>query len=232
MNPSTKSDLQISRLDVRAYEIPTDGPDGKESDGTFEWGSTTLIVVEVHAGNLHGLGYTYCDAAAAKLIDGKLRPHVLAGDPAQLGALWRRQNQVLRNLGRSGLGAMALSAVDIALWDLKAKWLGLPLFKALCPFHASVPVYASGGFCNYPLDRLVSQVAGWAQQGIPRIKIKTSRRPDQDPERLSACRAEIGDEPVLMTDANGALTRKEALYWARRFREQWDVTWLEEPVSS
>jgi L-alanine-DL-glutamate epimerase-like enolase superfamily enzyme len=127
---------------------------------------------------------------------------------------------------------LAVPAVDVALWDLKAKILGLPLFQILPAFHQSVPVYGSGGFCNYSIDRLRSQVSHWVQQGIPRIKVKTSRVPDEDPSRLAACRDEVGDQPVLMADANGALTRKEALYWARRFREEWNVAWLEEPVSS
>ena len=140
--------------------------------------------------------------------------------------------EIIRNAGRPGVGSMAVSAVDVALWDLKSKLIGLPLFQALDAFHEGVPVYGSGGFCNYPLDRLVSHLSEWVEQGIPRVKIKTSRHPDQDPERLSACRKAIGDGPVLMTDSNGALTRKKALYWAHRFREEWQTAWMEEPVSS
>lgn len=224
--------LRIQGLDVSAYQIPTDGPDGKESDGTLEWSSTTIVVVEAHAANTVGLGYTYCDAAAAHLIDSQLKGAVLGKNPLLIGAIWRSVMDQLRNVGRPGVGAMALSALDIALWDLKAKLLGLPLFRALDAFHEGVPVYASGGFCNYPLDRLAAQVSGWVERGISRVKIKTSRYPDQDAERLSACRAAIGDTPQLFTDANGALTRKQALYWARRFREEWQVSWMEEPVSS
>jgi L-alanine-DL-glutamate epimerase-like enolase superfamily enzyme len=95
-----------------------------------------------------------------------------------------------------------------------------------------VPVYGSGGFCNYPVDRLVDQLSGWVEQGIPRVKMKTSRHPEEDPARLDAVRKAIGDAPLLLTDANGAYTRKEAVYWATRFREEHGVTWLEEPVSS
>jgi L-alanine-DL-glutamate epimerase-like enolase superfamily enzyme len=95
-----------------------------------------------------------------------------------------------------------------------------------------VPVYGSGGFTNYPLSRLASQVASWAAWGIPRMKIKTSRDPSADPDRLAAVRKEAGDGVELFTDANGALSRKAALYWAGRFREEWGVCWFEEPVSS
>jgi len=222
----------IECVHVHAYTIPTDGPDGKESDGTLEWDSTTIVVVQVQAGDRVGLGYTYSDIAAAQLIESKLARRLNGKNPMLVPCIWHELNAQLRNSGRPGIGAMALSAVDVALWDLKARLLNLPLYQILCPFHQTVPIYASGGFCNYSLERLVQQVTHWTEQGIPRIKIKTSRFPEQDPERLSACRSAIGDKTVLMTDSNGALNRKEALYWAWRLREDWQVAWMEEPVSS
>lgn len=230
-NREEKSGISIDSLDVAVYTIPTDGPEGEESDGTLKWESTTMAVVHVGADNAVGVGYTYADASAAKLVESKLKGMVVGRDPFLVSSIWRDLMSEIRNAGRPGVGSMAVSAVDVALWDLKAKLLGLPLYKTVDAFHDSVPVYGSGGFCNYSLDRLVSQVSGWVGQGIPRVKIKTSRHPDQDPERLSACRRAIGDAPALMTDANGALTRKEALYWAWRFREEWGVAWMEEPVS-
>ncbi|GAA0712270.1 mandelate racemase [Dactylosporangium roseum] len=127
---------------------------------------------------------------------------------------------------------MAVSAVDIALWDLRARLEGLALFRALPSTHDHVPVYGSGGFTNYPLDRLAAQLAGWVEQGIERVKLKTSRDPDQDPRRLTAVRDAIGAVPELFTDANGGLRAKQALAWAHRFHDEWQVSWLEEPVSS
>ncbi len=223
---------KIGRVTVAAYEVPTDGPDGREADGTLQWNSTTVVVVEVEAGGERGIGYTYGDVSTARLVESKLGPRLVGKYALMVGQLWHEQMKSLRNAGRPGIGTMAVSAVDVALWDLKAKLLGLPLLRLLNAFHDSVPVYGSGGFCNYSLDRLVSQVTGWVEQGIPRVKIKTSRHPEQDPERLSACRSAIGERTELMTDANGALSRKEALYWAWRFREDWNVSWFEEPVSS
>ena len=223
---------RVERLEVAAYTVPTDGPDGEEADGTLTWKSTTLVVVHAHAGGATGLGFTYAEAAAAQLVESKLAAVVVGKDPLARGALWREQMRELRNVGRPGLAAMALSAVDVALWDLAARMVGLPLFRLAGSFHDRAPIYGSGGFCNYPLDRLAAQVGGWVEQGIPRVKIKTSRHPEQDPARLDAVREAIGDAPVLMTDANGALTRKEALSWARRFRDGWNVAWFEEPVSS
>jgi L-alanine-DL-glutamate epimerase-like enolase superfamily enzyme len=127
---------------------------------------------------------------------------------------------------------MAVSALDIALWDLKARLLGAPLVDVLDRAHDAVPVYGSGGFCNYPLDRLAGQLAGWVDDDIPRVKLKIGRRPEEDPARLDAVRAAIGPEPELYVDANGAFSRTQAAEWARRLRERWGVSWFEEPVSS
>lgn len=226
------SAVPVKSLEVFAYEIPTDGPDGRESDGTFEWESTTCIVVRAYAGEHVGLGYTYGSIAVAHLIDSTLADVVLGADSSTPPAVWRSMFDQLRNDGRPGVGSMAVSAVDTALWDLRARLMEQPLFRTLPTFHDRVPVYGSGGFCNYPIGRLVEQLAGWAQQGIPRVKMKTSRYPEQDPPRLAAVRRAIGDETDLLTDANGAYSRKQALYWARRFAEEFGVVWLEEPVSS
>jgi L-alanine-DL-glutamate epimerase-like enolase superfamily enzyme len=222
----------VDGLRVHAFEIPTDGPDGREQDGTLSWESTTLVLVEARSGKTVGLGYTYAETAVAMLVEAKLAAVVEGADALAPGALWPRMQAALRNAGRPGAGAMAISAVDIALWDLKARLLGVPLSAALPRVHEVVPVYGSGGFTNYPLDRLAAQLAGWVEAGIPRVKLKTSRHPEQDPARLAAVREAIGDGPELFVDANGALGRREAMYWAERFSDEWDVRWFEEPVSS
>jgi L-alanine-DL-glutamate epimerase-like enolase superfamily enzyme len=226
-----RADVEVDRLEVAAYTVPVDA-DEPESDGTLEWDSTTIVVVEAQAGGKTGLGYTYADVSAASFVESLLAPAVSGVDAMAPAAAWVRMGAAIRNAGRPGLGAMALSAVDVALWDLKAKLLELPLFRLLDPFHDAAPVYGSGGFTSYSLPRLAEQLAGWVEQGIPRVKLKVSRDPERDPERLAAVRSAIGPAPVLMVDANGALSRKQALYWARRFRDEWNVAWLEEPVGS
>lgn len=224
--------VPIRDLSVHAFEIPVDGPGGQEQDGTLTWSSTTMVLVQAHGDGQTGLGYTYGDASLAALVQSKLAPLVSGRDALAPAAAWRSMLTQLRNAGQPGIGAMAVSAVDIALWDLKARLVGVPLIRALPAFRNEVPIYGSGGFTNYSLPRLVSQVSSWVGEGIPRVKIKTSRDPQADPERLSAVRKEIGEGPQLFTDANGALTRKSALYWALRFAAEWGVGWLEEPVSS
>lgn len=228
----TPEAVPVGDLTVHAFEVPVDGPEGREQDGTMTWSSTTMILVQAHGGGETGLGYTYGATPVAALVRSTLAPLVTGLDAMAPGTAWRAMFAALRNAGQPGIGAMAASAVDIALWDLKARLLGVPLSRALPAFRDEVPVYGSGGFTNYPVSRLASQVSSWVSEGLGRVKIKTSRDPAADPGRLSAVRKEAGQGVEVFTDANGALTRKSALYWADRFAAEWGVCWFEEPVSS
>ena len=223
------TDVAVERLEVSAYTVPTDSP---ESDGTLEWDSTTMILVEAVGGGKRGLGYTYGDVSVGKFIESKLASEVEGVDALRPPTAWARMQSAIRNAGRPGVGAMAVSAVDVALWDLKARLLELPLADVLPRFHDAVPVYGSGGFTSYSIERLQEQLGGWAEEGIPRVKMKVARHPDQDPNRVRAVRDVIGDDVELLVDANGAYTRKQALYWAGRFAEEFGITYLEEPVTS
>jgi len=208
-------------VDVDVFTIPTDAP---ESDGTATWDSTTVVVVRVD----EGLGYTYCDGAAAHLVRSKLAG-VLHEDVRRS---WIEMQKAVRNAGRPGIAACAISAVDQALWDRKARRLGLPLGELLGAAHDDVPVYGSGGFCTYSNERLREQLGGWVEQGIPRVKMKLGRDPEADPARLDAAREAVGPDTELYVDANGAFTPKEAVGWAERYALEWKVSWFEEPVSS
>ncbi|MBV8536751.1 MAG: mandelate racemase [Alphaproteobacteria bacterium] len=218
----------IERLDVSAYTIPTDGP---EADGTLSWNSTTLVVVHVHAAGGHGLGYTYADEAAAKVVEGKLAQTVLGRDAMAVAAAWDAMRGEVRNLGQRGIATMAISAVDTALWDLKARLLEVPLFVLLGAARDAIPVYGSGGFTSYSVDRLQAQLGGWVREGISRVKMKIGSNPAEDLERVRAARAAIGPDAELFVDANGAYARKQALAKAEVFSEH-GVSWFEEPVSS
>jgi L-alanine-DL-glutamate epimerase-like enolase superfamily enzyme len=228
MSETTATGATVDKIEVSAYTVPTDSP---ESDGTLKWDSTTIILVEASGGGKKGLGYTYGDVSVGKFIESKLVSEVGGIDALSPPKAWAAMQSAIRNAGRPGVGAMAVSAVDVALWDLKAHLLEVPLAAALPRFHDAVPIYGSGGFTSYSLDQLQEQLGGWVEEGIPRVKMKVGRHPEEDPHRVSAVREAIGDGVELLMDANGAYSRKQALYWAQRFAED-GITYLEEPVTS
>jgi len=220
--------VPIGRLDASAYKIPTDAP---ESDGTYAWDATILVVVEVTADGEAGLGYGYADASTAAFAREVLGPVVKGLDAMGVPGAWAAMASAVRNLGRDGVASMAISAVDAALWDLKGRLLGLPLVTLLGAARGEAPVYGSGGFTSYSIGRLEQQLGGWAASGIPRVKMKVGSRPADDPARVRAAREAIGPDAELFVDANGAYSRKQALAMADRFAGL-GVTWFEEPVSS
>ncbi len=223
---STES--RIDALQVFACTIPTDFP---ESDGTIEWDRTTIVIVKARRGEKSGIGYTYADVSTAVLIERMLRPVVSGRDAFDVAGSWLAMQQSVRNLGQRGIASMAISAVDIALWDLKANLLGLPLVKLLGAVRSAIPIYGSGGFTSYSFDKLQQQLSNWTASGIEMVKMKVGRNPSEDEERVRRAREAIGNKPRLFVDANGAYRRKEALRFAERFLES-DVSWFEEPVSS
>jgi len=223
-----RDEVPIARLEVSAYTIPTDAP---EADGTFAWDRTTIVVVEPEAGGVRGLGYTYADAATARLVQDSLAAAVLGRDAMAVPACWSAMRHAIRNLGRPGVASMAIAAVDNALWDLKARLLGLPLVDLLGAVRDAVPVYGSGGFTSYDEARLAAQLAGWVESGIRMVKMKIGSDPGRDLARVRAAREAIGGEAQLFVDANGAYAVKEALRFAEEFAAL-GVVWFEEPVSS
>jgi L-alanine-DL-glutamate epimerase-like enolase superfamily enzyme len=229
MSTTVRAEVAVEGLEVGAYTIPTDQP---EADGTLAWDSTTIVVAHAHGGGESGLGYTYADVATAKLIESKLAGIVTGCDAMAPQAAWESMVEQTRNLGRPGITSMAIAAVDVALWDLKARALGLPLSKLLGMAHERVAVYGSGGFTTYSAQRLAEQLAGWVEQGIPRVKMKVGSAPGEDPERVKLARGVIGEDAELFVDANGAYSRKQALELAEQFRGDAGVSWFEEPVSS
>jgi L-alanine-DL-glutamate epimerase-like enolase superfamily enzyme len=220
--------IAINKLNVSAYTVPTDLP---EADGTLDWNETTLVLVQATGANETGIGYTYADTATARLIEDKLRPLVEGADVANISSLWRRMMIHTRNLGHSGITAMAISAVDAALWDLKARLLKIPLCELIGKVRDEVPLYGSGGFTSYTFVQLQKQLADWADAGIRQVKMKVGREPGADLTRVSAARNAIGSQTQLFVDANGAYSRKQSLALAQRFADL-DVSWFEEPVSS
>ncbi|HZS11952.1 MAG TPA: enolase C-terminal domain-like protein [Nitrospirales bacterium] len=218
----------LTGIDVSAYTVPTETA---ESDGTRVWDQTTILIIEPRAAGVRGLAYAYGDPAAARLILDTLEPAIRGCQAFALNDAYARMGRAIRESGRSGIAWTAVSAVDLGLWDLKARLLELPLIDLLGPARDAVPVYGSGGFTSAPIRELQRQLAGWVEAGIPRVKMKVARHPEQDERRVAAARAAIGPDAELFVDANGAYSRKQALAFAERFA-QYHVTWFEEPVSS
>jgi L-alanine-DL-glutamate epimerase-like enolase superfamily enzyme len=218
----------ITGTEVRVYTVPTESP---ESDGTLEWTSTTMVLVEVTAGGVSGLGYTYGHKSIATLISDLLLPLIRGGDAMDVTGSWITMTRAVRNNGRRGLASMAIAAVDAALWDVKARILNVPLVTLLGAVRDAVPVYGSGGFTSYAVDELQRQLAGWVARGISRVKMKVGRQPAEDDHRVRMAREAVGPDAALFVDANGAYDRKQALAHAEAFADA-GVTWFEEPVSS
>jgi L-alanine-DL-glutamate epimerase-like enolase superfamily enzyme len=225
----SKREVPVESVRTRVYTIPTDKP---EADGTFAWDSTTLVLTEIAGGGRTGMGYTYSDVSTAKLIDATLAPSLVGEDAWNIDALWLRMQRRVRNVGRSGIAATAISALDCALWDLKARLLDVPLARLLGMLRERVPLYGSGGFTTYTDDDMRDQLAHWVhEEGCRSVKIKIGSEPARDPHRVRVARETIGESAALFVDANGALDRKQALSCARFLAEQ-NVAWFEEPVSS
>jgi L-alanine-DL-glutamate epimerase-like enolase superfamily enzyme len=221
----------ISRIEARAYRVPTEQP---EADGTYQWDSTTLVLGAATASDgSTGRGYSYTAAAAAGLIREMLAGQVQGCPVDQIGLAWQQMVGKVRNVGRQGLAAAAISAVDVALWDLRARRLQMPLFQLLGAVRSAAPLYGSGGFTSYSLDDLTRQLGGWVAAGMTRVKMKIGAdwgtRPEEDVERVRAARDAIGPRAQLFVDANGAYTARLALQQADRFAEL-GVTYFEEPV--
>jgi L-alanine-DL-glutamate epimerase-like enolase superfamily enzyme len=223
----------LESVEVACYTVPTDAP---EADGTIAWDSTTMVLVTASSGTTSGMGWTYgpasCGAVVSDLLAGVVTGRCAWDVPGSNEAMLRS----VRNTGRPGIASYAISAVDIALWDLKARLLDLPLHHLLGTARELVPVYGSGGFTTYDDDQLAGQLSGWvAEQGIPRVKIKIGESwgtmVDRDLARMRQARKVIGEDAELFVDANGGYRAKQAIRVLQRADEE-NITWYEEPVSS
>ncbi len=222
------SEPRIRKAELTVYKVPTDTP---EADGTFAWNSTTMILAEISTGDARGLGYTYGNEAIETLARHLAEICLVEQSPFDIPRLNTRMARAVRNDGNGGISAMAISMLDVALWDLKARLLGCSVSKLLGRARDAVPVYGSGGFTSYSDEQLEKQLAGWTESGMSMVKMKVGSDPEADPGRVEKARKSIGEEVGLFVDANGAYSVKQALRLAESFNEQ-NVEWFEEPVSS
>ncbi len=220
--------MKLTSSRVRVFKVPTDAP---EADGTCEWTSTTLVLVELNAGGKRALGYTYADEATGKVAEKLLGEVVQCLDVFAHTQIWLAMLRHVRNLGETGIAQMAIAAIDNAFWDLRARLLDCPVVHLLGLARPGIAVYGSGGFTSYNDGQLTDQLSGWADNGFSMVKMKVGTHPQDDPRRVQVARKAIGDDVKLFVDANGAYTVTQALYLSHAFAEH-DVRWFEEPVSS
>jgi L-alanine-DL-glutamate epimerase-like enolase superfamily enzyme len=223
----------VTSVQAAAYTVPTEGP---EADGTLSWQSTTAVVVTVSAGGQQGLGWTYAPAAGARVVDELLAGAVVGADAADIPGIHAAMSRAARNALLPGLVNMALSAVDVALWDLKARLLGVPLVELFGRCRQEVPLYGSGGFTNLTDEQLRGQLNGWvSDDGVTAVKIKIAESwgadEGRDLYRIRLAREVVGPDVTLMVDANGGYQVKQAVRMARAV-DGLGVEWFEEPVSS
>jgi L-alanine-DL-glutamate epimerase-like enolase superfamily enzyme len=222
----------ITGVSTAVYTFPTPQP---EADGTLAWAATTVVAVELTAAGTSGLGWTYSSPAAAGVIRHHLAGIARQHDAFAPAAGWEAMRRAGRNLGTRGLYAQALSAVDIAWWDLKARLLGVSLASLFGRFRDTVPVYGSGGFTTLADRELAEQVAWWHSVGCRAMKIKIGESwgacVDRDLRRVEQLAELAGPGVQLMVDANGGYSPGRAVRVGRALDEL-GVVWFEEPVSS
>jgi L-alanine-DL-glutamate epimerase-like enolase superfamily enzyme len=194
-------------------------------------------VASARAGDTVGLGWTYAGAGSRAVIETELSSVVVGADPMDIPGIWEAMARSCRNLGRPGTVSSAISAVDIALWDLKAKLLEVPLVHLFGRCTPAAPLYGSGGFTTYDASTTAAQLRTWVGEwGIPRVKIKVGESwgsaTERDLDRVALTREIVGDTVEVFVDANGGYSRKQAVRMGKRFSEEHGVVWFEEPVSS
>ncbi len=224
--------VKIARVGTTLIAIPRDPPISDATAVSMGMGAHCFVHIVTDEG-LDGLGMSTASRAVRAVIDYDLKPLLEGADPLNIEGLWQEMFWRVRGIGRKGVAFQAISAVDIALWDLKAKILGLPLYKLLGPCRESVPIYGSGGWTSYTEAELVEEQLGYVERGMTRVKMKVGKdfgsSTDEDVQRLRAVRKAVGDDVEIYIDANNGYTAKQAIGMARKFEES-NVGWYEEPV--
>jgi L-alanine-DL-glutamate epimerase-like enolase superfamily enzyme len=222
--------MKIERIETSLYRLPLE-PFGDAGHGAID--AEDLITVTIHAEGLEGHGYSYTigrgGRAVHALIEHDLALLLQGRDAEDIQGLWDLMWQRLLFVGRGGLAAFAIAAVDIALWDLLGLREQKPLYSLLGAEAREIPAYGSGVDLPKPLDELLRQTEGFMERGFPGVKVKIGRPEGDDEERVGAVRDLIGDEVDLMVDANMAWDTEEALERGRRL-ERFNLRWYEEPT--
>ncbi len=224
---------KIASIEVRLFEVPLQEPlaDAKHPAHThFELITTTVRLED----GSEGTGYTYTGGKGGRairaMIESDLAPELIGRDGGELESIYEAMEWLIHYVGRGGVASFAMSALDIALWDIRGRRLGAPLWQMAGGADSTCRAYCGGIDLDFSLDKLLSQVRGYVDRGIPAAKIKVGREQlDDDVERVRAVRDLLGPDAAFMVDANYAYSVDRAIEAAKRFQE-FDVLWFEEPT--
>ncbi len=193
---------------------------------------TVFIFIDTDEG-ASGFSYLSGPRAVRALIHDDISDALIGHDPFNIEALWQDMFWRVRGYGRKGLAFQAISGLDVALWDLKAKALDVPLYRLLGPAHESVPTYGSGGWTHFSIEELVAEQVGYVEAGFRRVKMKVGKDFGMDERgdmaRLEAVRKAVGDDVEIYIDANNGYYAKQAIRMSKQF-EDYGAAWFEEPV--
>lgn len=224
----------IKKVDVHLVSTPVTGGFADATRKVESIGYTIVRITTDHG--LEGIGVTYHEVggeATKALIVNNIAPNIIGRDPFETEVIWQDMFNYLRGVGRKGLTFCALSAVDIALWDLKGKICDCPLYKLWGGNRKRVPVYASGGWTSYSDEELVEEVKGMVENGYSAIKFKVGvdngNNPSRDVDRVRKVREAVGDDIRIMLDANNCWDAATGVQFANRVRD-YNILFLEEPV--
>jgi len=225
--------MKIDRVETTLYRIPLPVPVQAASHGVMS--EFDLVTVRIDAGaGAAGVGYTVLNAghgvAAAAIVDNAFRGRLLGEDAGRIEWLWQKLWRGHHYSGRGGLVSFALAAVDTALWDLRGRALGEPLWRLLGGYRPEVRAYAGNIDLNFPRDELLAGVQRSLDAGYRSVKMRLGRpHLREDVERVAAVRDLIGPDVELMTDANEAWRPDEALRAFHALRD-FGLVWIEEPI--
>lgn len=223
----------ITKIETKLYRIPLPEvlSDAKHGDHThFE---LIITVIELADGS-SGTGYTYTGGkggtAIRAMINSDLSPALIGKNGSDIDGLFDFMEWHIHYVGRGGISSFAISAIDIALWDIKCKRADQPLWKVAGGANNSCKTYCGGIDLQFSLPKLLDNIKGYLDSGYNAVKIKIGRENlQEDLERIAAVRKLIGNEITFMVDANYSMSVEQAIEAARAFN-QYNIFWFEEPT--
>jgi L-alanine-DL-glutamate epimerase-like enolase superfamily enzyme len=225
--------MKIKDIQTTLLSVPLNPPiaDSTHVLKHIQWIAVQVLTDEGLQGNSLMLTFDYGPELLRRVVDAELKKLLLGQDPQNISGIWKMCHSHCEYVGQTGVAAWGIAAIDIALWDLLGKRLGVPVYRLFGANRAEVPLYGSGGWLSHSLDELQAEVTSYVRRGFTMVKMKVGRSDiPQDVERVRAVREAIGDNIGLMVDANQAWTPQQAVNFARQV-EDLNLLWFEERIA-